>query len=125
MRLLDTSVAVDLLNDEPGARLRAALFGPSVVSVITVVELEGGSHKEPNAAAKRVRLVEFLAGATVVPFNAPMAERYGETVQKLGFSRRQMLDRMIAATAMEVGATLVTANVDDFKAIPGLSVERW
>ena len=39
--------------------------------------------------------------------------------------RRNAMDRLIAAHALSVGATLVTNNEADFKDYPGLKVENW
>jgi tRNA(fMet)-specific endonuclease VapC len=35
------------------------------------------------------------------------------------------MDRLIAAHALGIGATLVTNNENDFKDYPGLVVENW
>jgi tRNA(fMet)-specific endonuclease VapC len=42
-----------------------------------------------------------------------------------GYSRRKVLDRMIAAQALVDEATLVTRNGDDFRDIPGLTLLEW
>lgn len=34
-------------------------------------------------------------------------------------------DTLIAATALSLGATIATANVDEFARVPGLVVENW
>jgi predicted nucleic acid-binding protein len=41
------------------------------------------------------------------------------------YSRRKLLDRMIAAQALVHRATLVTFNPDDFSDVPGLSSLVW
>lgn len=41
------------------------------------------------------------------------------------FSRRRIIDRMIAAQALLHDATLVTMNGEDFKDIPGLKLLIW
>jgi len=35
------------------------------------------------------------------------------------------MDRLIAAHALVIPATLVTANTADFAGIPGLEIENW
>ena len=42
-----------------------------------------------------------------------------------GFSRRLVVDRMIAATALANDLSLATLNPRDFRDIPGLKIEDW
>ncbi|WP_309084724.1 PIN domain-containing protein [Chelativorans sp.] len=54
-----------------------------------------------------------------------VADRYGEVraeLRRLG--RIQPLDLLIAAHALQVGATLVTSD-RAFQFVPGLAVENW
>jgi len=37
----------------------------------------------------------------------------------------QANDLLIAAQALALGLTVVTANVDEFSRVPGLGVENW
>ncbi len=53
------------------------------------------------------------------------AARYGAIVEAVGYSRRRVIDRMIAAQALLHDATLVTMNGEDFKDIPGLKLLIW
>jgi predicted nucleic acid-binding protein len=46
-------------------------------------------------------------------------------VEVAGYSRRKILDRMIAAQALVHRATLVTQNPADFKDVPGLKLLTW
>jgi predicted nucleic acid-binding protein len=67
----------------------------------------------------------MLAAVPVLPFNRDAAAAYGAIVSALGYSRRKVLDRMIAAQAIVHQATLVTFNGDDFRDIPGLRLLEW
>ncbi len=60
---------------------------------------------------------------TVLPFGSAEAAVYGRIVDELGFARSKIIDRMIAAQALAVGATLVTLNPRDFRSIAGLRLE--
>jgi tRNA(fMet)-specific endonuclease VapC len=61
----------------------------------------------------------------VLDFGAAEADAYRAIVEAVGFSRRKLLDRMIAAQALVHHATLVTQNPSDFQDIPGLDLEVW
>lgn len=106
---------------------RVASLGPDVMlSIISRVELEGGVHREPTLSAiRRVRLDLMLASLSVLAFDDAAAATYGEIVGAAGYSRRKVLDRMIAAQALVKDATLVTLNPGDFSDIPGLKLLAW
>lgn len=125
--LLDTSIAIGLRDDDRAIVARAEALGPGLaLSIITRVELEGGVYRDPPTAdARRRRLDILLAAIPVMPFEADAADAYGEIVRLSGYSRRKILDRMIAAQAIVDDATLVTLNPADFADIPGLKLLAW
>jgi len=94
-----------------------------LMSIITRVELEGGVHRDPsNAAIKRARLNAILAAIPTIAFDDAAATAYGNIVASAGYSRRKLLDRMIAAQAIVHRASLVTMNGNDYTDIPNLSL---
>ena len=125
--LLDTSIAIGLRDDDPAIVTRAKALGPGLVlSIVTRVELEGGVYRDPlTADIRRRRLDILLAALPVLPFDADAAETYGAIVREAGYSRRKLLDRMIAAQAIVEDATLLTLNPADFADIPGLKLLAW
>lgn len=125
--LLDTSVAILLRDGDPATLNRIdALVGRPLISVISRVELEGGVYREPaRSALLRQRLDTMLAGLDQLDFQDEQAVAYGQIVAALGYSRRQVAGRMIAAQAIVAQAMLVTLNPRDFAEIPGLTVEDW
>ena len=125
--LLDTNVAIHLRDGDVHVIDRvAALEGAVLISVVTRVELEGGVYREPaHAAVRRARLDTMLAAIPALAFDDGAADAYGRIVAHAGYSRRKLLDRMIAAQALVHRATLVTMNPDDFCDIPGLPIEAW
>ena len=123
--LLDTSVAIPVRDGDPAVLSRLAKLEETLaVSIVTVVELQGGLAMD-DSAVRRARLDLLLRELRVLAFGQREAAAYGGIVMKAGYSRRKVLDRMIAAQAMTAGATLVTLNPGDFRDIEGLAVEGW
>lgn len=125
--LLDTNVAIHLRDGEPVISGKVLALGSAVLmSIVTRVELEGGVHRDPsNAAFRRARLNAILAAIPTIAFDDAAATAYGTIVASAGYSRRKLLDRMIAAQAIVHRASLVTMNADDFTDIPNLSLVSW
>jgi len=125
--LLDTNVAIHLRDgDEAVTSKVSALEGAILLSVISRVELEGGVYRDPaQAGIRRPRLDAILAALPVLAFDDTAADAYRQIVEAVGYSRRKLLDRMIAAQALVHRATLVTLNSSDFRDIPGLDWLSW
>jgi tRNA(fMet)-specific endonuclease VapC len=125
--LLDTNVAIHLRDGDAGVTARvAALEGAVLLSIVTRVELEGGVYREPaHAAVRRARLDAMLAAIPTLAFDDAAADAYGAIVAHAGYSRRKLLDRMIAAQALVHRATLATLNPGDFTDVAGLAVVAW
>lgn len=125
--LIDTSVAICIRDGHEGVAAQVAgLAVAPAISVVTRVELEGGVYRDPDdREPRRARLDAFLSIVEELPFTGREAEAYAAIVEALGYSRRQILDRMIAATAIVHRLRLITFNSDDFRSISGLEVETW
>ncbi|HCK84374.1 MAG TPA: VapC toxin family PIN domain ribonuclease [Hyphomonadaceae bacterium] len=125
--LLDTNVAIGLRDGEPVVTEKvAALQGAILMSIVTRVELEGGVYRDPAyAAVRRLRLDAMLSAIPTLAFDDLAAETYGSIVASAGYSRRKLLDRMIAAQALVHRATLVTRNGADFMDVPRLNLLAW
>jgi len=125
--LLDTNVAIHLRDGDPTISAKvAALDDAILLSIVTRVELEGGVHRDAaDAPARRARLDTLLSAIPVLAFDEAAAAAYAVIVARAGYSRRKLLDRMIAAQALVHRATLVTMNADDFRDIAGLEMLAW
>jgi tRNA(fMet)-specific endonuclease VapC len=122
--MLDTDIAICLRDGDPKiVEAVGKLTEAVLLSIVTRVELKGGVYRVPEGVAeRRARLDTILAA---VPFDDNAADTYGAIVATTGYSRRKLLDRMIAAQALVHRATLVTRNPDHFRDIPGLRLEVW
>jgi len=124
---LDTNVLIHLRDG--GADVVAklgALDGPVLMSIVSRVELEGGVYRDPSwIDVRRARLAALLLSIPALSFDGAEADAYRAIVESAGYSRRKLLDRMIAAQALAHQATLVTQNGADFRDIPGLQLLEW
>lgn len=125
--MLDTNVAIHLRDGDAVIDERVdALDPPLLLSVVSRVELEADLGRlDASVDERRARLDALLDAVPVLPFGTAEAQAYRDIVETRGFSRRKVLDRMIAAQAITAGATLVTRNGDDFRDIPGLELLEW
>jgi len=126
VKLLDTNVAILLREQGSTFEHMHRLVGEPALSIFSWIELEGGVHAQPAVAdLRRRRLDAMLSAIAILPFDPRVITIYGEMVAALGFSRRQIFDRLIAATAIVHDLVLVTMNEADFRDIPDLRLEVW
>jgi predicted nucleic acid-binding protein len=125
--LLNTDVVIHLRDGDPWVSANvAALTGAVSMSIVTRVELEGGVYRDPAVARlRRARLDVILESIPTVAFDDAAADAYRSIVEAAGYSRRKLLDRMIAAQALIHRATLVTLNGDDYADIAQLMLLAW
>lgn len=119
--LLDTNICIYILDAaRPSLRVKLEQqpLGSLVTSTIVLAEiLRGTDLTDRNALS---RLDALLRIVPALPFDARAAEAYA----RLPF-RQGRFDRLIAAHALSLGLTVITANLDDFADVPGLAAEDW
>lgn len=125
--ILDTNVLFHLRDGDPIVSARVGeLHDAVMMSVVSRVELEGGVYRDPaNVRLRRDRLDVMLEAIPSIAFDAECADAYAAIVAGAGYSRRKLLDRMIAAQALVHRTTLVTMNPGDFADIPGIETAGW
>ena len=124
--LLDTSVAIHLRDSSALEDHLAQLDERPALSAVSRVELENGVYRDPRwSAVRRATLDAMLARMETLDFGEEAVAAYRAIVAAVGYSKRKTLDRMIAATALAHGLTLVTLNGRDFADVPGLGLEVW
>lgn len=127
---LDTSTCIELLRGRLELAKQVLLELPRssfALSTIVVGELLVGVEKNPNMAKNRAKVLRFIKAFEVVPFDEQAAQTYAALRTALERKGKRIggNDMLIAACALSHGATLVTSNLDEFKRVPGLSLETW
>ena len=128
--LLDTNVCIQIIRGQvPDASspVSKAALEWITISSITLAELELGVAKAARSAEHRRQVDEFLTEVTVLDFDRKAALHYGEIRADLERRGRTIgpLDLLIAAHARSLAATIVTANLREFKRVPGLKCLAW
>jgi len=133
--LLDTTTITHIQYNHP--RVLAALTAHAIdtigISSVNVEEMLWGwirripqsrtPRDEATASTLLTESVIFLAGFSLVPMTEVAVNRY-ETLRrmKLNVGRN---DLRLAASALELGATVATNNIRDFARVPGLNWVDW
>ena len=93
----------------------------------TLSKLLVGVEKSSRPEKARWLVDEFTLPFDVLPFDSDCAREYGRIRALLERSGKKIghNDLFIAATALANNAVLVTNNMDEFKRVPGLSLECW
>jgi tRNA(fMet)-specific endonuclease VapC len=130
--LLDTSAFSDLMREHPKMDARLASVAPTEqVIICPVVRGEIRYGIERLSQAKRRRELEAKAAKlfAIIPCE-PVPEAAGDYYATVKLSRQQKgltldeNDLWIAATALALGATLVSRDSDS-QQINGLAIEDW
>ena len=127
--LLDTNILSDLVRNPQGTvATRITTVGEDAVctSIVVAAELRFGAEKSGSTKlSDRVDLI--LSALDVLPLESPVDRHYGEVRQQL--ERRGTPigpnDLLIAAHALALELTVITANAREFSRVPGLRVENW
>jgi tRNA(fMet)-specific endonuclease VapC len=128
--MLDTNAISMAARESPGGRLRTRISacedGLVCTSILVAAEVRFGLEKNPVAKARQ-NMELFLASLPVMPLESPADEHYGRIRAHLAAQGRPIgpNDLFIAAHAMALDLTLITANDREFSRVPGLRVENW
>ncbi len=119
---IDSDLAIYAMGGEADSllnqRLAACYPGDVAISAISFAEVALGTW---NGKPPRQDVLDaFVRAIPIIPFDDGAAREYAW----LPFKRARF-DRLLAAHALSIGATIVTNNEADFADVPGLRVENW
>ena len=119
--IIDSDMAIYAmirLHSPLNVRLSQCRPGEVAISAISFAEIALGTAngKPPDADV----LEAFVSQIPLLPFDEAAARAYAG----LPFKRARF-DRLLAAQALSIGATVITNNEADFSDVPGLDVENW
>jgi tRNA(fMet)-specific endonuclease VapC len=100
------------------------------LSVITASELLHGVHRARDSQTRSRRAVfveSVLERFPILPIDLATARIHSQLSADLATAGTLIgpHDLWLAATALAQGLALVTANLREFKRVPGLGVESW
>lgn len=126
--LLDTNIVIAYFKGEPAISEKVLFQIEEVaLSSLVVAELDYGAKASQKSGENLAKLYSFLELVEVVPFDLDCAKALGTIKSKLRLSGKPTgeVDALIAATAMNYNATLVTRNQKHFENIEGLKLVIW
>ena len=126
--MLDTNMCIYLMKNQPeqvARRFAQCQVGDVVMSAITYAELQYGVAVSRDPAREGDNLRELAEMIPVLPFDRAAGEAYGPVRMATRERKADHLDKLIAAHAIAADMVLVTNNVRDFAAYPGLAIENW
>ena len=128
MIVLDTDTCIDLLRGNKNILRRREQQEDTIgVSFMTAAELYYGVERSINQQKNFALVEQFLLSVEVLQSDISIAKRFG--VLKANLESQGIpiadADTFIAATTIEKGTRLITANTRHFDRIPGLTIENW
>ena len=122
--LVDTDVMIWLLRGSPAALAALEPLPEAAISDVTVMELLQGSRgrHEQNQVKRMLSNFPFR----LVPVSERISNRAVALVEEYAVpSGLRLADALLAATALEMGETLLTGNWKHFQAIRKLEVKKF
>jgi tRNA(fMet)-specific endonuclease VapC len=130
--LLDTNTVSQMMR-EPAGRVTQQFANVAaldltqgmVISTVVLCELQFGLLRKPNRRLSD-SLERILTGVEVLPLDIEVVSHYAQLRTHLEQNGTPIgpNDTFIAAHALALGATLVTADAE-FARVPGLQIENW
>ena len=130
--VLDTNAVSALMKGGAAVVERLTAIEPSDIAIPQPVlaEIAFGIERLPRSKRRTALEARFDLICSELPraeWTDAVSHAYGRikaTLERRGM-RIEDFDAAIAAHALAIGATLVTANLDHMTRVPGLQIEDW
>jgi len=127
--LLDANTVIAAIRNHPIVlqHLSSVKAGDCALSAITRYELFVGVEKSRNPVKERARVHAVISTFGQVPFGDDAAEeaaRVRAYLESLG-TPIGPYDTLLAGHALALSLIVVTANLQEFNRVPGLTVVNW
>ena len=126
--MLDTNMCIYLMKNQPeqvANRFAQCYVGEVVMSAITFAELSSGVSVSSDPKREAKNLSSLIEDIPVMPFDQVAGAAYGPIRLATRESKKDHLDKLIAAHAKALSVTVVTNNLKDFEKYPGVLAENW
>ncbi|MBD2147482.1 MULTISPECIES: type II toxin-antitoxin system VapC family toxin [Aphanizomenonaceae] len=127
--LLDTNIISELIKNPRGvifSKIQEVGEDKVCTSIIVACESRFGAKKK-NSPKLIEKLEIILNSIEILPLNHPVEQYYAEIRTDLEQQGTPIggNDLLIAAHALTLNLTVITANVREFARVPNLKVENW
>ena len=122
--LIDTDVLIWMTRGHAGAAAKLQTMMPWRISAVTYMELAQGCRNKDELMRMKKGLA--MCQTEILPLSAAVSDRAMQLIDTYALSHSMQLgDALIAATALEYGFTVLTANAKHFNPINGLRIETF
>jgi predicted nucleic acid-binding protein len=122
--LIDTDVLIWMTRGHVGAATKLQTLTPWRISAVTYMELAQGCRNKEELM--RIKNGLALCQTEIAPISEAISNRAMHLIDAYALSHGMQLgDALIAATALELGRTIFTANAKHFRPVDGLQIETF
>lgn len=124
LMLMDTDVLIWVTRGHARAAAALQAITPWRISAVTYIELAQGCRNKEELA--RIKSGLLSRQTEIIPVSVAISNRAMVLIDSYALSHKlQLSDALIAATALEHGLTVLSANTKHFSPIAGLQVSPF
>ena len=122
--LVDTDVLIWFLRGQPSAGIAIDECQSIELSAVTYIELAQGARDKEEL--RLLRLTIRLNGWRILPLTEDIGHRATMYIENYALSHGMRLaDALIAASAVQSGTVLMTANIRHYECVPDIALNPY